>query len=146
MSLSNKINSEITDAMKAKKADRLLALRAIKSELLMLATSGKESGEEAEIKALQKLVKQRKESADLYESQSRHDLAEVEIFQADVISEFLPKQLTETELHQALKGIVEKLGANGPQDMGKVMGAATKELGGKADGKTISETVKQLLS
>ena len=142
MSLTEKINAEITDAMKAKKQDRLLALRAVKSELLLLATSGKGGGEDAEVKALQKLVKQRKESADLYESQGRHDLAEVEIFQADVIAEFLPTQLSDEELTAALKSIIESIGASGMQDMGKVMGAASSQLAGKADGKTISEKVR----
>ena len=146
MSLTDRINEEITEAMKARKQDRLLALRAVKSELLLLATSGKGASEEEEIKAIQKLVKQRKESADLYESQSRHDLAEVEIFQADVISEFLPRQMSEEELTNELKSIIEDLGASGMQDMGKVMGTASGRLAGRADGKTISDKVRQLLS
>jgi uncharacterized protein YqeY len=138
--------SEIKEAMKAKDQARLAALRAIKSELLLMQTSGEASTEEDELKMLQKLVKQRKESALLYETQNRMDLAEPEIFQADVISEFLPTQLIEEELVARLKEIISSIGASGMADMGKVMGAASKELSGKADGKTISIKVRELLS
>ncbi len=146
MTLSDKIMAQIKEAMKSKDADRLAALRAVKSELLLLQTSGSESSEQDEIKMLQKLVKQRKESAELYQSQDRQDLADPEIFQANVISEFLPQQLTAEELEGELKNIISKIGASGMGDMGKVMGMASKELAGRADGKSISLKVKELLS
>jgi len=146
MTLTDNITSQIKEAMKAKDQDRLAALRAIKSELLLMQTSGQGSSEADEIKMLQKLVKQRKESAYLYQNQNRKDLVEPEIFQAGVISEFLPKQMSEEELTAELKNIIESLGASGMGDMGKVMGAASKTLGGKADGKSISMKVKELLS
>ena len=146
MTLTENISNQIKEAMRAKDQARLAALRAIKSELLMMQTSGEKSTEEAEIKMLQKLVKQRKESAVLYESQNRIDLSEPEIFQADVISEFLPKQMSELELINELKRIISDLNARGAGDMGKVMGAASKEFAGRADGKTISLKVKELLN
>lgn len=148
MSLTDQINNDLKTAMKAKDTQSLTALRAIKSQLLLAATEkgGGESDEEAGIKMLQKLVKQRKESAELYASQGRQDLAEPELAEAAIIEKYLPKQLTEDELKPILQAIIDKVGAAGPQDMGKVMGAASKELGGKADGKTISTLVKQLLS
>lgn len=146
MSLSESIMSSIKEAMKAKDPDRLAALRAIKSELLLMQTSGESVSPEAEVKMLQKLVKQRKESAALYESQNRKDLSDTEIFQANVISEFLPKQLTESELASELKRIMTSVDAKGMGDMGKVMAAAGKDLAGKADGKSISIMVKELLS
>ena len=132
--------------MKAKDQERLTALRAVKAELLLLATSGNESGEDAEIKVLQKLVKQRRESADVYKEQNRPDLMKVEVYEADVISEFLPEQMGDTELTEIVKGLIVKLGAEGMKDMGKVMGAASAQLAGKADEKTISNKVKELLS
>ena len=132
--------------MKAKDQDRLAALRAIKSELLLMQTSGQGSSEADEIKMLQKLVKQRKDSAELYRGQDRQDLVDPELFQAGVISEFLPQQMSEDELTSELKNIIESIGASGMGDMGKVMGAASKALGGKADGKSISIKVKELLS
>lgn len=148
MSLTDKINNDLKEAMKAKDTTTLTALRAIKSQLLLAATEkgGGESTEEAEIKMLQKQVKQRKESAELYKSQGRADLAEAELAEASIIEKYLPKQLSEDELKPIVKAIIEKVGASGPQDMGKVMGAASKELAGQADGKTISAVVKQLLS
>lgn len=148
MSLTDKINNDLKEAMKAKDTITLTALRAIKSQLLLAATEkgGGESTEEAEIKMLQKQVKQRKESAELYKSQGRADLAEAELAEASIIEKYLPKQLSEDELKPIVKAIIEKVGASGPQDMGKVMGAASKELAGQADGKTISAVVKQLLS
>ncbi len=148
MSLTDKINNDLKEAMKAKDTTILTALRAIKSQLLLAATEkgGGESTEEAEIKMLQKQVKQRKESAELYKSQGRADLAEAELAEAAIIEKYLPKQLSEDELKPIVKAIIEKVGASGPQDMGKVMGAASKELAGQADGKTISAVVKQLLS
>jgi len=148
MSLTDQINNDLKEAMKAKDKETLTALRAIKSQLLLAATDkgGGESSEDAGIKMLQKLVKQRKESAELYKTQGRNDLADPELAEAAIIEKYLPKQLSEDELKPILQAIMEKVGASGPQDMGKVMGAASKELGGKADGKTISTLVKQLLS
>lgn len=145
MSLEEKINADIKAAMLAKEAQKLEALRAIKSAILLLKTSGEAITEDAEIKALQKMVKQRKETADLYQKQNRQDLAEVELAQAAVIEKYLPAQMSEDEIREALKQIIAQVGAASPADMGKVMGVATKELSGKADGKTISAIVKQLL-
>lgn len=145
MSLEEKINADIKAAMLAKEAQKLEALRAIKSAILLMKTSGDANSEEAEIKALQKMVKQRKETADLYQKQNRADLAEVELAQAAVIEKYLPAQMSEDEIREALKQIIAQAGAASPADMGKVMGVATKELSGKADGKTISAIVKQLL-
>jgi len=148
MSLTDQINNDLKEAMKAKDKETLTALRAIKSQLLLAATDkgGGESSEDAGIKMLQKLVKQRKESAELYKTQGRNDLADPELAEAAIIEKYLPKQLSAEELKPILQDIIEKVGATGPQDMGKVMGMASKELGGKADGKTISTLVKQLLS
>jgi uncharacterized protein YqeY len=148
MSLTDQINNDLKEAMKAKDTTTLTALRAIKSQLLLAATEkgGGESSDEAGIKMLQKLVKQRKESAELYKAQGRNDLADPELAEAAIIEKYLPKQLTEDELKPILQAIIDKVGATGPQDMGKVMGAASAELAGKADGKTISTVVKQLLS
>jgi hypothetical protein len=149
MSLTDQINSDLKEAMKAKDTIRLTALRSIKSQLLLAATekgADAESSGEAGIKMLQKLVKQRKESAELYKSQGRDDLAAPELAEAAIIEKYLPAQLTEDELKPILQAIVEKVGASGPQDMGKVMGMASKELAGKADGKTISTIVRQLLN
>lgn len=145
MSLEEKINADIKTAMLAKEAQKLEALRAIKSAILLMKTSGEANTEDAEIKALQKMVKQRKETADLYQKQNRQDLAEVELAQAAVIEKYLPAQMSEDEIREALKQIIAQVGAASPADMGKVMGVATKELSGKADGKTISAIVKQLL-
>ena len=148
MSLTDQINNDLKEAMKAKDTTTLTALRAIKSQLLLAATEkgGGESSDESGIKMLQKLVKQRKESAELYKAQGRNDLADPELAEAAIIEKYLPKQLTEDELKPILQAIIDKVGATGPQDMGKVMGAASAELAGKADGKTISTVVKQLLS
>lgn len=149
MNLTDQINNDIKEAMKAKDQLRLTALRAVKSQLLMAATekgADGETSEEAGIKMLQKLVKQRKESAEVYTQQNRSDLADPELAEAAIIEKYLPTQLTEDELKPILQAIVDRVGASGPQDMGKVMGAASKELAGKADGKTISTLVRQLLS
>lgn len=149
MSLTDQINNDLKEAMKAKDTVTLIALRAIKSQLLLAATEKGAEGEasdDAGIKMLQKLVKQRKESAELYRAQGRNDLADPELAEAAIIEKYLPKQLSEDELKPIIQALIAKVGANGPQDMGKVMGAASKELGGKADGKTISLVVKQLLS
>ncbi|MBP9152850.1 MAG: GatB/YqeY domain-containing protein [Flavobacteriales bacterium] len=149
MNLTDQINTDLKEAMKAKDTLKLTALRAIKSQLLLAATEkGADGGssDEAGIKMLQKLVKQRKESAELYLGQGRNDLADPELAEAAIIEKYLPKQLTEDELKPILQAIIAKVGASGPQDMGKVMGAASQELAGKADGKTISSVVKSLLS
>ena len=147
MSLTDQINNDLKVAMKAKDTTTLTALRAIKSQLLLAATEkgGGESDEQAGIKMLQKQVKQRKDSAELYKSQGREDLAEAELAEAAIIEKYLPKQLSEDELKPIIQAIVDRLGATGMQDMGKVMGAASQELAGKADGKKISSVVKGLL-
>lgn len=148
MSLTDQINQDLKTAMKAKDTTTRTALRAIKSQLLLAATEkgGGETDEEAGIKMLQKQVKQRKDSAELYKSQGREDLAKTELAEAAIIEKYLPKQLSKDELKPIIQAIIERVGASGMQDMGKVMGAASKELAGKADGKTISTVVKGLLS
>lgn len=146
MALEEKINSEIKTAMLAKDSKRLEALRAIKAEILLLKSSEKGSSEDAENKAMMKMVKQRKETAEIYASQNRPELQETELFQAGVIESFLPKQMSADELQAAVKEIITTTGATSMADMGKVMGVATKQLAGKAEGKTISEMVKKLLS
>lgn len=149
MSLQSQVMTELKAAMKAKDSVALESLRAIKSAILLAQTEtggGGELSEEAEIKLLQKLVKQRKDSAALYTDQGRADLAEPELAQAAVIEKFLPEQLSEEEITAVVKATIEKVGTSGMQDMGKVMGMASKELAGKADGKTISGIVKTLLS
>jgi uncharacterized protein len=149
MSLKQQIDNDIKKAMLAKQKEELEALRAIKS-LIVLAETDKSAGgdvsAETENKLLQKAVKQRKESADIFTQQGRTDLADKENFQLEVISRYLPKQLSQEEIQATLRDIIAQVGASGPQDMGKVMGAATKALSGKADGKLISELVKKLLS
>jgi|SRR6185312_5031848 len=146
MSLEEKITGEIKAAMLSKNTKRLEALRAIKAEILLLNSSEKGTSEELETKAMQKMVKQRKESAEIYISQNRPELAETELFQASVIESFLPTQMSADELQTAVKDIIANTGAASMADMGKVMGIATKQLAGKAEGKAISEMVKKLLS
>lgn len=149
MSLKLSVESEIKKAMLAKDKDRLRALRSIKSLIMLEETKGGAVGsisEDEELKLLTRAAKQRKDSADIYQQQGREDLYAVEMAELEIISEFLPKQLTEEELEAALKAIIAEVGAEGPKDMGKVMGAATKSLAGKADGKAISAKVKSLLS
>jgi len=148
MSLQQKVMSQLKEAMKAKDKVALESLRAIKSALLLAQTSGdnKELTEEDEIKLVQKLVKQRKESAELYTKQGREDLAEPELAQAKVLEQFLPEQLSEEELKSVISKIIAQVGATSMKDMGKVMGMASKQLAGKADGKAISTVVKQLLA
>ena len=139
----------LKEAMKAKDTVALESLRAIKSAILLARTeagASEELSEADELKLLQKLVKQRKDSAALYTQQGRNDLAEPELAQMAVIEKFLPAQLSEAEVEEALKSIIAQVGATSPKDMGKVMGAATKQLAGKADGKLISDIVKKLLS
>lgn len=149
MSLIETINQDIKTAMLAKDADKLRGLRAIKSALLLALTekgASDEVSEEGEIKVLQKLVKQRKESADIYKAQNRDDLYQIEADEQAVIEAYLPKQMSKEEVEVYLKDLISRVGATSVKDMGKVMGAANKELAGKADGKTISEVVKQLLA
>jgi uncharacterized protein YqeY len=149
MSLKNTIDQDIKEAMKSKQQDKLRALRAIKSMILIAETEKGVSGElaqDAELKLLTKAAKQRKDSYDLYTGQKRDDLAKIEKDELEVINNYLPKQLSEDELKTELKKIIEQTGASEPKDMGKVMGVASKQLAGKADGKTISQVVKTLLT
>ncbi|MDO6802525.1 GatB/YqeY domain-containing protein [Wenyingzhuangia sp. 1_MG-2023] len=149
MSLSQEIMAKMKEAMKAKDTVALESLRAVKSAILLAQT---ESGAkedltaDTELKILQKLVKQRRDSAVLYTEQGRADLAEPELAQAEVISQFLPAQMTEDELKAALIKLISETGASSIKDMGKLMGVASKEFAGKADGKAISVVIKQLLS
>jgi uncharacterized protein YqeY len=148
MNLLEKINAEIMTAMRAKDAVRLRGLRAIKSAILIANTdgSGKELDTEREIALLQKLVKQRRDSLEIFTAQGRADLAVVEEEELATITEFLPQQMTEAELAAAVGEIITQTGATSAKDMGKVMGAATKTLAGKTEGKLISEMVKKLLA
>lgn len=149
MNLFDKISDDIKAAMLAKDKIRLQALRGVKKEFLEAKTAKGGDGElsdDAAIKILQKMVKQRKESAEIFKSQGREDLAENELAEVAAIEIYLPKQMSAEELEAALKDIIAQVGAEGPKDMGKVMGAATKALSGKADGRMISETVKKLLN
>jgi uncharacterized protein len=145
MSLETKVMAEMKDAMKAKDEAALRGLRAIKAALLILKTSGDEVTEDAELKALQKMVKQRKDSLEIYTQQNRTDLAQKEEEEIKIIEKFLPQQLSEDELKLQVQKIIIDTGASSPADMGKVMGVATKQLAGKADGKAISAAVKELL-
>jgi uncharacterized protein YqeY len=145
MALEEKINADIKAAMLAKAAAKLEALRAVKSAILLLKTSPEGYNDESELKALQKMVKQRKETAEIYKTQNRSDLAETELFQAGIIEEYLPKPLSDEELRAEVIKIIASVGASSAADMGKVMGQASKQLAGKADGKTISAMVKELL-
>ena|SRR6218665_4231216 len=146
MALEEKINADIKAAMLAKESAKLEALRAVKSAILLLKTSPEGYTDESETKALQKMVKQRKETAEVYIGQSRQDLADVELAQAAVIEAYLPKQMSEEEIRTEVAAIIASVGASSPADMGKVMGVASKQLAGKADGKIISTIVKELLS
>jgi hypothetical protein len=149
MSLKLQIDNDIKKAMLAKQKEELEALRSIKSLILLAETEKGGSGDigtDVENKLLMKAAKQRKESADIFTQQGRNDLAERELFQLDIINRYLPKQLSGDEIETALKSIIAEVGAKGPQDMGKVMGTATKKLAGQADGKVISELVKKLLA
>ena len=148
MSLSTQIMDEIKNAMRAKDTVALEALRAIKSEILLAQTSSgakEEITEDDEIKILQKLVKMRKDSATIFTTQNRPDLAEPELAQIAVIEKFLPAQLSEAEVEAIISKIIAETGASGIASMGKVMGLATAKIGGAAEGKTISTIVKKLL-
>lgn len=149
MSLEQKIMAGLKTAMLAKDEKALRSLRAIKAAILLAKTSegaGGEITEDAENKLLQKLVKQRKDSLEIYRQQNRPDLAKKEEEEIEVIEQFLPKQLSAEELKARLQQIIAEVGASSPADMGKVMGAATKQLAGQADGKAISAVVKELLA
>lgn len=148
MSFSAKINDAIKQAMLAKEKERLAALRDIKSKLLLEATSGAggEVSDEAAIKICIKLHKQRMETYDLYVAQGREDLAADEIFQAKVIEEYLPKMMSNEEIQQEVLKAIQETGADGPQQMGKVMGVLTSRLAGKADGKVVAQMVKEALN
>jgi uncharacterized protein YqeY len=149
MSLEQKIMGDLKTAMLAKDEKALRSLRAIKAAILLAKTSEGASGdlkEEDEIKLLQKLVKQRKDSLEIFQQQNRNDLAQKEKEEIEVIEKFLPKQLSADELRSELAAIITEVGASSPADMGKVMGAATKKFAGKAEGKAISALVKELLS
>ena len=149
MDLLERINQDLKAAMKQKDQYRLEALRAIKSELLLLKTAEGSQGQITEaqaLKVLQKMVKQRKEAAELYKSKGRDDLAEQELMQAKVIEEYLPEQLSPQQLENELKKIIEQVGAKSIRDMGKVMAVATKQFAGRADNKLIADTVKKLLN
>lgn len=149
MSLKEQIDADIKKAMLARNKGELDALRSIKSLILLAETEKGSKGDlmaDAEAKLLMKAAKQRRESADIFLAQSRQDLADRELFQLDIINRYLPQQLSEADLRKELERIIGELGASGPQDMGKVMGTATKQLAGKAEGKAISAIVKELLS
>ena len=149
MELEKLINDDIKQAMLARDKEKLEALRAIKAALLLEKTgkdaSSGEIPESVELKMLQKLVKQRKESALIYVQQGRQDLADQEIFQATIIEKYLPTQMDEEEVKAIISAIITRVGAKEPKDLGKVMGAASKELAGKADNKTISTIIKSIL-
>ncbi len=149
MALKQNIESEIKSAMLAKDKIRLTALRSIKSLILLEETKSgakAEITEEDELKLLTKSAKQRRDSADIFQQQGRFDLYEIEMAELKIIQEFLPEAYSDEELTEAIKAIITETGAVGPKDMGKVMGAASKQLAGKADGKAISEKVKALLN
>ncbi len=149
MSLKSKVESDIKDAMRAKDQDKLRALRAIKSLILLEETSGHSSGdlsEDDELKLLTKAAKQRREAAEIFHAQNREDLAEKEEAELVFIEEFMPRQLTEDEIKTKLEAIIAQVGASSPADMGKVMGVATKELAGQADGKVVAGLVRSLLA
>jgi len=149
MALLEKIEGDLKQAMRNKEKDRMEALRSIKTALIIARSekgANQQVSEENEIKILQKLLKQRKESAEVYDKQGRTELAEQERKEASYIQEYLPEQISDEELTNIIKGIIEEVGAESMKDMGKVMGVATRQLAGKAEGKAISDKVKSLLS
>lgn len=150
MSLEKLINEDLKQAMLAKDSRKLEALRAIKASLLLIKTGkdigGGEIPQTIEISLLQRLVKQRKESAEIYIQKDRKELAEVELYQVSIIEKYLPEQISEEELNQIIKDIIEKIGAASVKDMGKIMGLASKELAGRAENKLIAQLVKKILS
>lgn len=147
MSLSEKINADIKTAMLSKDKEKLEALRAIKAALLLEQTKGTGNvSEDAEIKMLQKMYKQRMESAEIYKQQGRNDLQQTELFQANIIKAYLPEQMSEDQIRSIVKEVINQVGAGSAADTGKVMAAVMPKLQGKADGKIISQIVKELLS
>ncbi len=149
MALEQQINQDIKAAMIAKDQAKLRGLRAIKAAILLAKTEkggADEMSQDTEIKVLQKLVKQRKESAEIYQQQGREDLYQIEVEEQEVIEAYLPKQLDRAAIEEIVKGIINESGASSIKDMGKVMGLANQKLAGQADGRTISEVVKSLLS
>ena len=149
MELQKQIQTDLVAAMKAHETVRLAALRGIKAAILLAKTSEGGNGEVTDadiVKIIRKLVKHRKESAEIYSGQNRQDLAENELAEAAAMEVYLPRQLEEAELREILKGIIAETGASKPSDMGKVMGVATKRLAGQADGKLVSTLVKELLA
>ena len=148
MNISDQINEDLKAAMRSKDKITLEALRAAKTAFTLARTQGgsKELNEADELKIIQKLVKQRNDSATIYREQARDDLYQKEIAEAKVLEKYLPEKMSTDELTDYLKKLIQNLGASGPQDMGKVMGTATKELAGKADGKEISAIVREILS
>ena len=149
MNLEEKIMAEMKEAMKAKNEGTLRGLRAIKAEIIKAKTepgAGVTITDEKEVDMLQKMMKQRRDSLEIYQQQGRSDLAQKEQEEMAVIERFLPKQLTEAELRTELQAVIAETGAASPADMGKVMGLASKKLAGRADGKTISAMVKELLA
>ncbi|MCF8296274.1 MAG: GatB/YqeY domain-containing protein [Saprospiraceae bacterium] len=148
MSLEKTINDDIKKAMLAREKDKLEALRAIKSAVLIEKTgkyAGEEIPEDVELKLLQRLVKQRKEAGETYVNQNRQDLADVEFFQANLIETYLPAQMSEDDIKKVVAEVIAQTGASGMKDMGKVMGICAKQLAGKADNKVVSQFVKELL-
>ena len=147
MDFINKLNADIKEAMKVKENEKLMALRAIKSEILLLQTSGKnEISENDIIDMLQKMVKQRKQSAEIYQKEGRTDLYEKEMKEVGYIMAYLPEQMSDEELEKAITEIIEQVSASSIKDMGKVMGIATQKFKGKAESKKIAEIAKKLLS
>lgn len=149
MNLFDRISEDIKAAMKARATERLEALRGVKKEFLEARTAKGATGElsdEQATRILAKMIKQRKESAEIYTAQNRPELAEAELAQAAVIEEYMPRQLSDEELRERLREIIARTGASSPKEMGKVMGVASKELAGQAEGRAISATVKELLS
>lgn len=148
MTLEDRIKKDLITAMKAKDKIALRGVRAIKAALLLAKTdgSGEAMTEEKEIKLLQKLVKQRRDSIEIYEKEGRHDLAQTEKEEVDIIEKYLPEQLSPEALEAEIKKIITAVGATSMKDMGKVMGAATKQMAGRADGKSISAAVKKILN
>ncbi len=149
MNLFDRISEDIKTAMKARATERLEALRGVKKEFLEARTAKGADGElsdEQATRILAKMIKQRKESAEIYSTQNRPELAQAELAQAAVIEEYMPRQLSEEELRERLREIIARTGATSPKDMGKVMGVASKELAGQAEGRAISAAVKELLS
>lgn len=149
MALLEKIEADLKTAMKNREKEKTEALRSIKTAIMLARTekgADKDLSEDKEVKILQKLVKQRKESAEIYQQQGRQELAEMELNEAKFIEDYLPEQMSDEELTEIIKKIIEETGAESMKDMGKVMGIAQRQLAGKADGKVISDKVKSLLS